>query len=387
MKTNKRILVVMALWPFLTNAQNAGRADVQTINSETAQRVLQEKLSTPKTHESGVQIRPVSKDLVNQALERLGGNATVELPGREMMKFVRPDSARRSGGVVVGNGGDGLVATSSADRSAPVVVQPPIVPNTSITVVGRAGANQSNQFCVLRYNLNQLGEIEPRYTKSIRCASFGSSIRVTEGTYYVSLRANTYMWGTNKNSSVPSFHSSVVSLSNGENKVLTLSEIHVPKQAIPIKFSLTLDLSSSDSRRKIFNYLQPAMTTAVQNFDQFEESCRPGRHVYSRSRGFEQIEVLRFDCGNLRLSIPNDLNFNYWHASRPIAFYEFDFKSGPWREHEELRIYHSENDVTFGNERFINGVDGEFVSVFPGSYAIVWDIEGNLEITRGIRVE
>lgn len=359
MKKNKNITTAALLFPLMSLAQS--------FTQEQAQSVLQNKLGATKLHESGVQIRPVSKEQINEAIRKLGGNATVQFSDQESMKF------RASSGVIIGNGGSGLVATSSSDNSGPIVVQPPLIPKTSITVVGKLHKSQGEHFCALKYKMDSTGtKILPgigfEELKNY-CAKVGQPLRIQkQGLYliYIPIRG--------KNSGVIFISNSThVHIQSGENKILPLQEINVPKQSRSLYYELYSEL------------------TSPQGLENFYRSIIPNMRLYFNSNEvdteeeFKKLENDNIDIKKLCIASDNGIDCDGKVLGKANTSLTYQF--GGTKDSSTLPSDHRGHFITFFNTLTGSATDGESISVFPGSYTIEWNIDGQKDFTTGIVVE
>jgi len=281
---------------------------------------------------------------VEEAMKKVGSKVTVDFGGNQQLKL-------NSGGVHVGSGADQAIPTSSADQAGPVVLHPPILPKTSITVAGRWGNAQTyTEICVEKFKTDASGLLVKGAANLLEtlnsCTKLNVPLRVDEGYYRIFFHR-----GSGK-SNLGGFI--FVRISEGENKIIPLREIFVPKYASStanhtIKFYVGPD---NDSRTE----LEKTMALFFYDYRGYATSN------YSNYSG-------QLDAIWKNISSPSDLvNFclNETENRKP-SFCTFRIDN----------CYLSSSPAQ----------DGEFISVFPGAYNIEWNIDGQVEFTRGVQVD
>jgi hypothetical protein len=273
---------------------------------------LDSKLAAQKNQARGVSVNPVKREYIERAIEKVGGKGTVEFG--------------KSGGVVVGSGADGLVATSNMNEGGPIVITPPLLPQTSITVVGRSGAGQQVAACAFLLTTDAQGNVLRSRLQFSRfqnnpCALLGKPIRLTPGKYFVSF-SSTYL---------------IVDLKSGENKIIPLREISIPKYQGEIIFRAYRETCS----------LTEITKTATSTFA-FDD-------MYNSNSIKDVIEMM--------------LKFHQQYPQNAC---------GP-------SIAVDRNNASQGSIAY--GRDGSFFSVLPGVYSIVWTINDQVDTTGNITVE
>lgn len=203
MKNLKTLLTAAILLPSITMALDS--QSQQLLDAK-----IQQQLQSAKAAAGGaVTIKPVSRELIEKTLnEKLGGKGTVDFG--------------KAGGVIIGSGADGLVATSNTNNGGPIVVAPPVLPSTSITVVGRPGVSQKNSFCILPIVTDAQGNIlSAQSYANPKCGELGSPRRTTAGLHLVS------------------FNNSIlfITVKAGENRVIPLREISISNSGGNIGFA------------------------------------------------------------------------------------------------------------------------------------------------------
>lgn len=322
---------------------------------QNSQQWIAQRTAQIKTLDSGIQIKPASKAMIDQAVQNLGGRATVEFDKNQKVKL--DSRTTRQSGVHVGSGANSVVATSSADQAGQVVVQAPIHPNTSITVVGRWGAQQDHlEICAVGYETNQQGQIKLKAGSDFfqplnRCAKLNQPLRVRAGYYKVYFHKSS--WGHEVNQV-----SFVTHVAVGENKVIPLREISVPRvsgnAARQVKYFVQADVKARSELRKskldLFYLISDAM---------------------------------------IEHAIPNDpLKKRFQEIENPEEFAELCLEVGVYDSSMICKFLQKSNSPIENSAQDFNYASaGTFVSVFPGTYTIRWNIDEQYDVTEGIVVD
>jgi hypothetical protein len=353
MKTNKLLITITTLLTAIAGAQTQ-----TTRMSPEADAWLNKKLAQAKTTDNGATVQFVSKKLITDALDKVGNKASIDFGGTQILKT----TPQKKSGVLVGSGADNLVATASADSTGPVVVQPPILPKTSLTVVGRLGKSQPNmKICAKQIKTDSQGKIihGGGMTDPVNsCAPLNIPLRISEGLYQVFF---IYMYSGN---SQPRQGLGItVKVDAGENKVIPLREISVPKYGNKIQFTVTEERSSEVFLRSIATQMFSACSASEKD-----------TNILCDSMAFGVVEDLYKDIRDTKS--PEDLYENvYKHMLNTDAVPFTLYISGVLDDEISNRL-------TPGPAS-----DGDFVSVFPGVYRINWQIDGQKDTTRNIVVE
>jgi hypothetical protein len=332
---NMKKLTLIAMMMMPTMAFAGSNSDAQ----------LAQKLKAQRNFDGGVSVRSVDKKYVDSAVAKLGGRATVEFGSKDQVSM---------GGVIVGSGADGLVSRSNTQAGAPIVIAPPVVPKTSITVVGRVTKGMPATYCVTPLKVGVNGEVlqntffsqsyeqEDDLQKSLsfngvgaKCIGLGISTRLAPGKFMVTYNNTFY----------------VVDLKAQENKVIPLREVRVTKYDGNIKFRLYRDFSSSQEVNKAI--LLVKSDPEVGSPEKVRESATPA--VFAAA---------------LSDNVPGRVEWEKFPRSVRVSQNAFYYLS-----------YFSELMHT------MVAVDGGVIPVLPGQYNIQWFIDGQLDYTTGIRVD
>jgi hypothetical protein len=323
---------------------------------------IQAELDRKYTSKDGIEIRNVKKEDLDRTIKQLGGNVTVEF-GKEKERQIQV----RKGGVHVGSGANSLLARTNTQPGSPTVVQVPLQPKMSITLLGG-----KSLFCVFSVVRNQDGSLAKGQTSFANpesngggCAISGNPVRVRH--------AGTYLVEVNKSSMF-------VELNQDENKVIPLREIVIPfpTTANPptIKFTIYPDLESSVSER------EKVITKAYLN--DVSNSCNSGSgdvcQAYYRANTLESyLKLMAF-----RSTPSLDL---LGVKAEPVA--------GGWTPaaragiavvlHEEWFTPRQDIFATFGGTE--TAPEAFKYYVLPGVYGIKWLIDSNIDVTKGIYVQ
>jgi hypothetical protein len=206
------------------------------VHAESSDQKLATRLAQGVRSVNGIVVRNVSKDYVDSAVKKLGGRATVKFGANDKL-------ALASGGVIVGSGGDSRASRVTTDSRSNVMVQAPVIPVQSITVVGRdkvADADDhSFKACALKLE-EKNGDLVPfdRDEQGL-CALINAPIRLRPGKYIVTYQG-TFVYAT---------------VAAGENKILPLREIYVPKSSAAIVWEVYRDHLAPEEVTKSANYM------------------------------------------------------------------------------------------------------------------------------------
>lgn len=296
---------------------------------------LAQRLQTQRQFDGGVSVRAVDKKYVDSAVAKLGGRATIEFGSKDQVSM---------GGVIVGSGADGLVSRSNTQAGAPIVVTPPVLPKTSITVVGRPSTGAS-YYCAFALKLGANGEVLSNTAfiqeltsvrdavtadfrgEASKCGELGMPLRLAAGRYVVSYN-NTL---------------SVVDLKAQENKVIPLREVRVPKINGQIRFRIYRDFRSSVELRKALLVI---------------------KSDYYAPQG-------RVDEASIQQALSENA---------PGLLSEYGFSGNA--VYEKSPFY-----KLASTQKTPSAKDGQSILVLPGQYNIEWDIDNQTDYTTGIRVD
>jgi len=337
--TTKTLMALATLIPCLGLAQ--------ANNQELSQEVLQ-TLRAQSTQQDTAQIRFAPEQTVKDAIKKLNGKATLDFGNKQ----IKIDQQMKSGGVVIGSGADGLAATNNSNPNGPIVVNPPVTPQTSITVVGRAGAGQEVEFCTEEI----LDETQAREIKNDKkCTDLNKPLRLSEGKFILNFMEMRIF----------------VSLQKGERKIIPLREIHTPKQDMGFSANLEYDFADTKTQVDHLNYsITNARYELCHSVTETYELCmkmgdalraehiQPFFKYYARNTKIysECKKAEGYACQFGTIKVRQNINWLYPKFHYPI------FSLG-------------------------KGYDGSFFSVLPGVYQIVWTIDGQEEVTQGIHVQ
>lgn len=272
-----------------------------TANSEIDQ-VLKIKNQRAKQNTNGLDVGRIDKKSIQDAVDKLGGVATVEFSSNERMQ-VKSSTIAQRGGVIIGSGADGNTPPGKSNQRG-VTVAPP-TPKNSITVTARPGyVNKNHRVCALLKG-HSWDEV---------CVKFGQAMRLIPGTYLI---MTAFMndkkeldFYEDKQIILDTFAAVKVTLHAGENIIIPAREIRIPKSE---------ELSSYYIRRN--------------------KSYPSGAKLESLVKEFE---------------------FN------PRG-----------KEYTPLIAHH----------KYTSGPTDSFAVVLPGIYDILWDFDGQADVTRGIVID
>jgi hypothetical protein len=296
MKTLTNLLPLLLL-PVLAHAENSDQKLAARLaqSSQTAQ---------------GIVVRNVSKEYVDSAVKKLGGNAILEFGANDKL-------ALASGGVIVGSGGDSRAARVSTDSRSNLTVRAPIIPVQSITVVGRDkfqndSPNETEACAQKIVEGDSKASTQPEDKKV--CAQINKSIRLRPGKYILTYQVSI----------------AFVTVAAGENKIIPLREIYVPKADQFFTWQIFRDHLSKLEQSKTLKY-------------------------FASSKCWQKL-----------------------FASEALPVSSHVDENGIFPELCDLPTYTSYLSPMYG---------GDFVSVLPGTYGIIWKIEGDIDYTNNIVVK
>ncbi len=297
---------------------------------------LKQKLQVQRQFDGGVTVRAVDKKYVDSAVAKLGGRATVEFSSKDKVSL---------GGVIVGSGADGLVSRTNTQVGAPIVVTPPVIPKTSITVVGRPNSKMPDSYCVAQVKLGANGEVltndyfqlsTDNYLLTFagsasKCDSLGAPMRVNAGRYMITYNNTFY----------------VVDLKPHENKVIPLREVQVPKYDGNIKFQLYRNFRTALEVNKALVMIKS------------DWAFRGEAERYTKPSILEAAlsELIPGALDSNKLPTLVDIKRNAFYYLATVGVF-----------------------TTIAN-------DGEIISVLPGEYNILWRFGQQYDYTTGIRVD
>lgn len=293
------------------------------------------KLQQYSVESEGMSIRPADASLVWSAAEQFKGkNVSLDLP--------KSGDALASNSVLVGSGSDGLVSDNNLEKKGTqYILNPPLTPKTSITLVGRLNDHDSRDNITKRYCVVRLSTLKK---ENFKCMNLNSSFKAQVGEYLLNYN------GMNIK----------VSVQENENKIIYLREIYVPKQAKPIRYFLRTHPNDSEQIKNILYISKMLQISCSINI--FTETYRlHGR--WSPSDDTEYYHVFgsnKNKCLEAKESILNQ-------SIKPHDFYEI--------LNRDIRI------------SFEYGRDNDFISVLPGIYNVEWIIDGDENIITEIKID
>lgn len=353
MKAKSKLTLTAIIWQLAS-----GIAGAQDKPAHRTEAWLGQKLEQTKQLDNGVKVNFVDRKYVEEALKKVGGKATIDFGADQKLRIndsqSRPQSSK--GGVLIGSGADGLIGTSSADQIGPIVIQPPVIPNTSLTIVGRWGKSQGDiDLCVARYATDNQGQLKKSgsvYIPSLNaCTKINKPMRVAEGFYGIFFRSG--------RSESPQYF---VRVRQGENVVIPLREISVPEynqKDTKIFFKVKYNNASPDA----------LMRSAIDIFYR----CSPDKTVMNEAKIVCRLQYA------LPISIFDKELYSFLNSVRqPDDIAKALLPNSRLRELAAEIESHRENPTYYANE-YDFAIDGSFVSVFPGTYDIEWLIDGQIE--------
>lgn len=307
-------------------------------NTNVQKRLLTEKDVAGKLQqyvhqtEDGMIIRPTDAKLVWAAAKQFKGKSvSLELP--------KTGDTLASNSVLIGSGQDALVSDNNLEKKGnQYILNPPFTPKTSITLVGRAGNNQYEKYCLMRLSSDE--------NEKFLCLDLNIPFRIQQGNYLLNYQ------GMNLK----------VSIKENENKMIYLREIFVPKQIRPITFRLKMHLADSEQINNVmFVVTKQSTECTVSSSKQFnlygshfpkllDDAKNEFKYSYKNTNHMTHSELSE-QCYKFRDSIPN---------LSPVESYNIFYKS----------IYFS-----YAN-------DNSFISVLPGIYNVEWTIDEQTETTE-----
>jgi hypothetical protein len=315
----KTILLAGLMIPALAQAM-----DLKT------ERDLSQKMSTV-TATNGALIKMVDKKYVIDAVKKMHGDITVDLGQQGQVKV---KNNPQGGGVLIGSGSDGLAVVSNQNVGGPVVLQPPMEADTSITVIGRPGSSlatdvrkQENLVCSLKIKTDNQGVIQAGASSEFRCAKLGVPLRLAEGKYAIFFSASFMM----------------VDLKKNEKKIIPLREVMIPKQSSSIGYKISYD--NLKVQRDLRNQILCAAITPL----------------------YEEYPYTPLTCAQLAQIPEEDLD-----KIDQVA----EGKSAMDRGYIYWIMRETNVGAYLNGGKFIgSGYDGSFVSLFPGDYVASWIID------------
>jgi len=349
----------------------SAHAQSQSLEERMQQADQQIQAELDKTYKSkdGIEIRNVKKSLIDQTIQRLDGNVTIEFGKDKRIPIPR------SGSVVVGSGADGTIATSDTDSSASVVLKIPLKPKMSLTLVGGDGF-----FCMARIKKNPDGTIKRKGSylqtgmEDGSCNSIGKAIRPMQpGTYLVTVNYLSEMF---------------VEINQDENKVIPLREIVIPfvdPSQQSVLFKIYRDFETSDIERekmiqKAFALYEGFKTCSLHN----SNVCDPlaAANTLEAFRPFFAV-VAKEETANFGVM---SLDKSYIiHSLADIKFRgELSLRGGQYDENK-AQSYAGVSHNNIG--RPVLRKEAFKYHVLPGVYGMRWLIDGQFEVTKGIYVQ
>jgi hypothetical protein len=286
------------------------------------------KLQQYSVESEGVSIRPADASLVWSAAEQFKGkNVSLDLP--------KSGDALASNSVLIGSGSDGLVSDNNLEKKGTqYILNPPLTPKTSITLVGRPGGHYFDPYSHRIEQSHRYCGVNLLYGRYI-CTKLNIPLRVQQGTYLIN-----YMGMSLK-----------VSIKENENKIVYLREILVPKQIKPIGYQLKMHRSDSNQISGIIKTMNRGVVPYC--------SSRSAQATYDPEILPKSSKVFITDnsCEYFLTSIANE-SIN--HREFYNAFYD---------------------SITF-----VTGIDNSFVSVLPGVYNVEWTIDEQ-KVTTELKID
>lgn len=278
--------------------------------------LAKQSLANQNTLAKGVMVKPVSLQSIEDAVERVGGNANVAF-------------GAKVGAVLIGSGADSkgdLAATSSASNGGPVVIEPPFIPENSISIVG-AVADQSSQICAYPVAVDQQGNVI-RSGSNVHngiCVRSEVPLRLKPGKYLL-----TY-----------SYSYLLIDLKKDEHLVIPLRQVLVPHSNKQFSFEVFRQTCSPTEIIKTATVLFAFTSSFISRFD------------HERSLGDTINSLLaKADCGG-----------------------------------ENLLSYGSRDNL-YNSEESRTSTNSYKFAAFPGVYKIKWSIDdGQSALTENITIE
>jgi|GEM_PF-2542461 len=309
------------------------------VDAQTSQ-VLAQKMSS-SLNANGVTVKMVDKKYVLDAINKMHGKVTVDLGSQGQVHVNNP----QGGGVLIGSGSDGLAVVSNQSAGGPIVVEPPVESDTSITVVGRLGSDdseddgkQTNAVCAFKLVTDKQGIILPNSSNfnEGHCAEVGRPLRLEEGKFVILFNYSTM----------------IIDLKKGEKKVIPLREILIAKQSDP-SVSVHFDLLRNRTQAEELKNITILWALYFMQLD----SDAP---VAGDCTLLTPQQILDAELMGRRFSFPN-------RGGCPV---------GSNNDYNEKLIQGSIEYFSGSSEEVGSGKDGNFVSVLPGDYQIDWTIDG-----------
>jgi hypothetical protein len=264
-----------------------------------------------------------------------------------------------AGGGIVGNGTDGLVATSNRRvvTYQDVTVPSPVVESAEAIIVnGEPGSGQSKEYCVTPISNDADGDRvtvdfarqSGRGLNTTMCANLGTPVFIDAslGSVRVSIEYNGSRIFTMKNPA--------------ERLSIHLSKIKIPADADLDDAKVYRDLTASDQRKGVleFNRLRGVV----------HQSCRAILYqgvFQSLKPACERLMGGDFSAADKLILFNTD---------GPTSF------SAAWNRGVA-------NSLEING--YVGGKDGGFISVLPGTYVIQWNYRAatGSRYTRGIKVQ
>jgi len=271
-------------------------------------------------------------------------------------------------------------ATDGADQILPVPAQLQEPVSTSITVKGEPGASQADATVrVIRLTLDASGRIKRGTGSTSAKHELGEQVAVDAGRYMVSYSGS----------------SIVVDVSKDEHKLIELQKGTVPRVDGSYTFKIFPDLSSRDQQlqRVLFTWLTPLPVKfncyTYNGWGRILETWTETKSTEALCAQSAPLQSLgkkycaAFTSANYENLIGNCFKFNA-DASYQLVVITFEDDCG----YDSSFTEDSASIKSLGRIFIANGVDGDFVSLLPGTYGIqMTNHSGETASKLGIVVE
>ena len=231
-----------------------------------------------------------------------------------------------------------------------------------IIVSGQAGSGQSATFSVIPLKVDKKGHFvkHTMATESAQKFNLGQEATLPAGKYLVSF------WGS----------INMIDLAAGEHKVMNLQKLNVPKVDGTYKFNAYWDLTNKEEQKKVvlFAWIQPeqSLTFSYQTTDRWgrvENSWDETATVGELCHSSDLMPLTRKYCAayrgdNYEAFIGTAYRFTKDGNYMGLTTTWTRDSGGPASVSDEKYQY-ADNRVVLGN-----GVDGDFVSLLPGTYIL-----------------
>lgn len=326
-----------------TSSPRKAYADFQSAKPEMIRRLN----GLNKGSEGELRIRSIQMEELEAGTLKLNAKTfQIDLDAGESIKI-------SGGGVIIGSGTDGLAATTNEDLHSPIVIQPPLDLNTTITIFG----DPKETYCAHRMKTNPDGSLM-QYGTSFStnfqvCAPSGKPLRLIKaGTFLIwtaSIGARTNI--------------AIVSLQDSENKVIPLRQIIVPNHP-GVEHGLQSDITSITEQEK---FLVPAYASNDRTLiykDKFLNSLGYAGKQMSFDEFKTHSLLLDSEPGGYVFGMKQYLHTNGSFSPSSVFL------------------------LAYMDPNFSDRKGGHTYYVFPGVYTLSWKIDGQMEkSTLGIHVQ